>query len=86
MRLPFALLCATMRFAMYTAQELISDLERRAQAKGVPIRRLVKKAGINSSTWTRWKSGQTTPTFGTWERLSRTADEMLGPEPVEAAE
>jgi hypothetical protein len=68
---------AIMRF-MNTAQALITEIEKRAAAKGIPVRRVVRAAGINVSTWSRWKSGETTPTFRLWDRIRAKADELFG--------
>jgi len=48
---------------------MIADVERRAALNGMSIRELCREAGVNTSTWTRWKSGLTTPTFATWGKI-----------------
>lgn len=70
---------------MEAAKDMIAELEKRAKVKGVPIRQVVRAAGVNVSTWTRWKSGDTTPTFRMWEKVTSSANSILGPASGEAA-
>lgn len=37
---------------------------------GGTIKTLCEEAGINQSTWTRWKAQSHTPNLGTWARVN----------------
>ena len=48
--------------------DLLKQLERDIAARGVSTRRVLKEAGVNPSTWTRWKAGRNSPNLSTLER------------------
>jgi hypothetical protein len=55
---------------------IISDLEKQASANGVPIYLLCQQAGIARSTWTRWKSCETSPQGRVWGRVESAARDL----------
>ena len=54
-------------------QAKIADMEAALAERGVPVARLCEDAGIETSTWWRWKNGGM-PTFRTWGK----AEEAFG--------
>jgi len=46
-----------------------TEIQARADALGIPIAELLKKAGINRVTWWRWSTGRFQPRAGTVERI-----------------
>lgn len=62
---------------MTNIRDAIADIEARAKAAGVPIRRLCQVAGIAPSNWNRWKTEQTSPSFATWSRIESAVQELL---------
>ena len=47
----------------------ISMMESALAARGQTVKSLCDGAGINQSTWTRWKSGESVPNMATWQRV-----------------
>jgi len=45
------------------------DIEARAEREGLPISDVLATAGINRSTWWRWKTGRFQPRAETVERI-----------------
>lgn len=43
---------------------------------GATARALCDRAGVNQSTWTRWKSGATAPNLSTWGRVQSAYAEL----------
>jgi hypothetical protein len=52
------------------------QIETDLRSRGIPVRRLFKAAEIAPSTWNRWKAGQTSPTFSTWEKCQTAARQL----------
>lgn len=46
-----------------------TEIQARADALGIPIAELLKRAGINRVTWWRWSTGRFQPRAGTVERI-----------------
>ncbi len=46
-----------------------TEIQARADAQGIPIADLLRKAGINRVTWWRWSTGRFQPRAGTVERI-----------------
>lgn len=51
--------------------EQINDIERRAKAAGVSMASLLSKAGLNESTWWRWKQGKSSPLLSSLDKVSK---------------
>ena len=52
-------------------------VELKVGAAGIPMSNFLENhAGINVSTWNRWKRGATSPNFSTWKKIE-TALETL---------
>lgn len=60
----------------------ISDLEAQAATAGITITELCRRADVARSTWTRWKSGDTTPTGRILGRLYGALPEKEPSEPA----
>ena len=45
------------------------DIEARAQREGLPIADVLATAGVNRSTWWRWKKGRFQPRADTVDRI-----------------
>jgi transcriptional regulator with XRE-family HTH domain len=46
-----------------------ADIKRMAASRGISMRQVFQRAGIASSTFSRWQSGKTEPTIGVYRRL-----------------
>lgn len=46
----------------------IPDMEARLQRAGVSLGAFCEKAGIETTTWWRWKGGQVSPRMNSWDR------------------
>lgn len=44
----------------------INDIEAAARQRGESIQSVLDRAGLDRSTWTRWKSGATKPRLESW--------------------
>jgi predicted transcriptional regulator len=58
---------------------IIEEIECRAKNSGISIEDLCKAAGVAPSTFYRWKSGDTSPTLITVERIFNAAEEISEP-------
>lgn len=47
----------------------IKRMETDLSASGRTVKALCDAAGINQSTWTRWKAGDNAPNMATWQRV-----------------
>ena len=54
----------------------IQFIEKALADAGLSVRALCAHAGINQSTWTRWKAGSTTPNMSTWSRVEEAFERM----------
>lgn len=65
----------------------IQRIECGLSDKGISVKELCTIAGINQSTWTRWKSGATTPNMATWSKIESAFDDLTSDaKKAEAAE
>lgn len=55
----------------------ISSIERRLRLARIPLRHLFREAGINGSTWTRWRSNKTSPRLTTWNDVQRATEDLI---------
>lgn len=47
----------------------IAAMEGQLSAAGQTVKALCEEAGVNQSTWTRWKAGTHAPNMTTWQRV-----------------
>lgn len=57
--------------------EEIAELEQRLKSKKATLARVLEDAGINRSTWTRWRSGIVRPRLDTWLAAKAAAEKAL---------
>jgi len=69
---------------MNTQDEVLAFQER---IKNLDLRvdDVLRRAGVDRSTWTRWKAGTTVPRLDTWRAMERAVEDLLS-ENIEAAE
>jgi transcriptional regulator with XRE-family HTH domain len=48
-----------------------NDIQKLAKSKGFPIQTILTIAHVNRSTWWRWKTGKTSPSIATVERINQ---------------
>lgn len=48
---------------------VLLQMENAAVSRGESVRGLLSEAGVNPSTWWRWKSGLSEPRMDTWRRV-----------------
>lgn len=51
----------------------ITKFEESAKASGLQIGDVLEAAGVDRSTWTRWKSGKTKPLLESWRSVEAAA-------------
>lgn len=56
---------------MNLTEKLIQDIEQRSAAINLPIKTVLTDAGIDWSTWWRWKQGKSSPTIASFNKLQR---------------
>lgn len=54
----------------------IAEMEGQLSAAGQTVKALCETAGVNQSTWTRWKAGSHVPNLATWRKV-REAHDLL---------
>jgi hypothetical protein len=67
------------RWRMDIRSEIV-EIEAKLQSRRITTRALCEAAGINASTWTRWKSGSNGPNLGTWLRVRSAFEALLSPQ------
>lgn len=55
----------------------ISEIESRLKARRITLGVVLLEAGIDRSTWTRWRSGATRPRLDTWMAVQSAASRLL---------
>lgn len=48
----------------------IQVIEDDLRGRGLPVAELFRRAGIQSSTWWRWKAGRVSPNFSTFDKVT----------------
>jgi hypothetical protein len=62
-----------------TLKAEVAEIEAALSEADVPLDAVLVKAGINRSTWTRWKSGTVTGArYDTWSKVKSAAADALG--------
>lgn len=67
-------------------QDEIRSIEKRLAVRKVPLGVILTVANINRSTWTRWKSGATSPRMNTWSAAQDAAAKVLGKDAEEGGQ
>jgi hypothetical protein len=49
----------------------VAEAELRLAKSGISLHRFCAGAGVNPTTWWRWKVGKSAPNFTTWDRVQR---------------
>lgn len=47
----------------------IAKMEGQLSDAGQTVKALCEEAGVNQSTWTRWKAGSHAPNMTTWQKV-----------------
>jgi hypothetical protein len=55
----------------------ISRIEAAAARRSIPVRAILKRAGLANSNWARWKKGKTSPSVRTWSEVTAAADSLF---------
>ena len=55
----------------------IASIEARLRLARIPLQALFRAAGINGSTWTRWRAAKNSPRLTTWNSVQRAADDLI---------
>ncbi|WP_375764212.1 hypothetical protein ACE10X_13095 [Bradyrhizobium sp. Pha-3] len=55
----------------------IDRLERRLAFAKIPLALALRGAGLNRSTWDRWKAAKTSPRLSNWNALASEIDRLL---------
>lgn len=63
----------------------IPQMEVTLKRLGVPVSRLCENAGINQSTWGRWKRGVVQPNFTSWNSVVAAYQAILSQKDLEGA-
>lgn len=57
-------------------ENIITHIELRAAQLRTPVAAILDAAGVNWSSWWRWKNGKASPTLSTVQRIERALDEI----------
>lgn len=60
----------------------ISIIENRLRAARIPLGRMFELAGVDRSSWSRWRSESVSPTLNNWRAVLAAVEELA---PVSAA-
>jgi predicted transcriptional regulator len=63
----------------------IKSMEDGLAACGRSVSELCAEAGINQSTWTRWKAGKNVPNLATWGKVRQAFDAVTATDTGAAA-
>ena len=53
---------------------VLTDIERRCAELSTPVSAVLEDAGVDWSTWWRWKQSKSSPTLGTLSRVAKALD------------
>ncbi|MFM2092089.1 MAG: hypothetical protein RLZZ127_2578 [Planctomycetota bacterium] len=59
----------------------VAEAERRLARTGISLNRFCAGAGVNPTTWWRWKVGKSAPNLTTWDRVQQHLD-RVDPRPI----
>lgn len=57
----------------------IAGIEQDLSRAGKTVKDLCAAAGVNRSTWTRWKAGATEPNMATWRKVQAELQALVAP-------
>lgn len=60
----------------------ITILEARLKLARIPLSRMLRKAGVDRSTWSRWRRGLVDPTVSHWRAALAAVDGLTDPDSV----
>ena len=60
-----------------TISAKIAQMEADLSSVGVTVKALCEEAGVNQSTWTRWKAGSHAPLMETWGKVCETYERIM---------
>lgn len=63
----------------------IAEMEVQLNAAGQTVKALCEEAGVNQSTWTRWKAGSHAPNMATWQKVREAHHRLVADEPQAGA-
>lgn len=56
--------------------EEIIRIEKALKRSRFPVAELLRRAGVDSSQWQRWKAGKQTPLMTTWAKIVSAFDQL----------
>jgi len=59
---------------MSITETILADIEKRAAYINTPVREVLDDAGIDWSTWWRWKQQKSSPTIATLSRVTKSLE------------
>lgn len=62
---------------MECTRTAIDEIESRLSARKLSVAHLCREAGINQTTWVRWKRGDTAPRSSMWNHVVATANRLI---------
>lgn len=62
----------------------VAEAESLAKERRIPVDDLIKAAGVDRSTWSRWRTGATTPRWKHWRGVIQKLNEPVAPAPEPA--
>jgi transcriptional regulator with XRE-family HTH domain len=57
-------------------ESILDKINLRASKLNTGILDVLRRAGVNESTWWRWKTGKASPTLKTLQRIEAVLDEI----------
>lgn len=63
----------------------IAEMESNLSIVGQTVKALCEEAGVNQSTWTRWKAGSHTPNMATWQKVREAHNRLIASQPQAGA-
>jgi len=63
----------------------IAEMESQLSCAGLTVKALCEDAGVNPSTWTRWKAGSHAPNMTTWQKVRDAHRRLVAEEPQAGA-
>lgn len=62
---------------MTTFKNDLHALEKALRQASVPVEDVLAAAGVDRSTWSRWKNDRTIPRFENWLKVRNAADRLI---------
>lgn len=61
---------------MSTTEEILA-LEKAARTAGFRVADILRASGVDRSTWTRWRNGDTSPRLDNWKAVNKAVAELI---------